>query len=295
MIQLVVSDLMSGGVFDFTNSVKNALDVPASLVHLTKDNICDWTVSKQDTVIVQMSGYGFDRRGIPLWLVRDIAARRDSIRNLGVFFHELYASGPPWRSSFWLSPVQRLICRKLVESCDFWMTNRDASADWLKRYGGDKPYAKLAVCSSMGERLSVSVERNRSVVVFGSAGVRAASYRAAGDEFFDWAHRESLVIHDIGPEFTDIEILTHLNANGFWLRLNMVYCPIRSNMSRKAVSLLRIAHTACVLSCFHPCMRKAMVWLSLNITCPASQSKRSPRRRLTQWARRLGRGTSPIR
>ncbi|MBI5430570.1 MAG: hypothetical protein HY938_08955 [Nitrosomonadales bacterium] len=184
------------------------------LVHLSKESTADWKVDKDDTVVLQMSGYGYARRGAPLWLLRELEARRNDIKTLGIYFHELYAFGPPWSSSFWLSPVQRHIASRLAELSDFWMTNREGSAQWLRRYAGDKPHAVLPVFSNVGESIKLPAIGLPRIVVFGSAGLRQASYQAAGDELFSWAKSASLEIHDIGPPIADTQLDEILCANG---------------------------------------------------------------------------------
>jgi hypothetical protein len=48
-------------------------------------------------------------------------------------FHELYASGPPWASSFWTSPFQRGLAARVARISDRCWTNRRLSADELGR------------------------------------------------------------------------------------------------------------------------------------------------------------------
>jgi hypothetical protein len=192
-----------GGVVDFAGRLH--AEIGADAARLTPFAKCDTAIQLMtgDSVILQFSGYGFAKRGAPLWLLRELENRRKSIKTLGIFFHELYAFGPPWTSSFWLSPVQRHIARCLAEMSDFWMTNQEASAQWLRRFAGGKPHAVLPVFSSMGEAPKFSPERMQKIVVFGSAGLRQATYNAAGDALFLWARRESLEVHDVGPLIED--------------------------------------------------------------------------------------------
>jgi hypothetical protein len=215
VIHLVVPPQQTGGVFDFACKLKEAIGQDAvRLVHLSKENAADWKVGPGESVVLQLSGYGFDKRGAPLWLLRAIEKRRMHIRTLGVFFHELYAFGPPWSSSFWLSPVQRHIARRLAELSDFWMTSREGSAQWLRRFAGDKHHAVLPVFSTIGVPDSLAQARLPKVVVFGSAGLRQATYQAAGDKLFAWTRQASLEIHDIGAPITDTRMAETLRANG---------------------------------------------------------------------------------
>jgi hypothetical protein len=215
MIQLLVPPSKSGGVYDFACKLQAAIGQDAvRLVHLSKQNAADWIVSPEDSVVLQLSIYGFQNRGVPLWLLHELERRRNSIKTFGVFFHELYAFGPPWSSSFWLSPVQRYIVRRLAEMSDFWMTSREGAAHWLRRYAGGKPYAVLPVFSTIGEPDSVDKIRQPKIILFGSAGLRQAAYQAAGDKLFQWAKRASLEIHDIGTPVADERLLEIIRTNG---------------------------------------------------------------------------------
>lgn len=215
MIRLVVPAGQSGGVFDFAKTLRHQLGHEfAQVLHLAKGNAAEWKVENDDVVFLQMSGYGFQKRGAPLWLLHELRARRDSIKTLGVFFHELYALGPPWSSSFWLSPVQRHIARELAQLADFWMTSREGSAQWLRPRAPGKPHQVLPVFSSMGEAAAYGRPRAARIVVFGSPGMRQEAYRAGGQALFDWAKRAGLELHDIGLPLHDAELTQALRANG---------------------------------------------------------------------------------
>lgn len=215
MIELIVPPVPSGGVYDFSCSLKQAMDTDeVRLTHVSANADAGVGMDQRRRVILQMSGYGFDKRGAPLWLLREFERRRKGIKTLGVFFHELYAFGPPWRSSFWLSPVQRHIARRLAELSDFWMTNREGSAQWLRKFAGDKPHAVLPVFSNVGETASPTAERTTRIVIFGSSALREKTYKAAGDKLFAWARKASLEVHDIGAPVKDPALASVLHTRG---------------------------------------------------------------------------------
>jgi hypothetical protein len=215
MIQIILPIHEAGGVYDFACKLKSAIGQHAvRLVHLSKENVGEWKVDPDDTVVLQLSGYGFDKRGAPLWLLREMEKRRKHIKSLGIYFHELYAFGPPWSSAFWLSPLQRHIARKLAELSDFWMTNREGSAQWLRRFADDKPHAVLPVFSNVGEPTAPAQPRLPRIVVFGSPGLRQKTYLASGDKLFAWAKQASLEVHDIGAPIEDMRVADALRANG---------------------------------------------------------------------------------
>lgn len=215
MIHLIVPHTQEGGVYDFSCRLQEAVGRDEmGLVHLSRESAADWKIGPEDTLVLQLSSYGFDKRGAPLWLLREVEKRRTHIKTLGIFFHELYAFGPPWSSSFWLSPVQRHITRRLAEMSDFWMTSREGSAAWLRQYAKDKPHAVLPVFSTIGEADSLVQTRLPRIVVFGSPGLRQLAYQAVGDKLFTWASKASLEIHDIGAPITDAQLAATLRTNG---------------------------------------------------------------------------------
>jgi len=214
MIHIVIPD-MQGGVYDFAHTLQGKIGPNVvKPVPLSARSVRSWRTHAGDSVVLQMSGFGFSKRGVPLWLLREMEMRHNKVKRFGVFFHELYAFGPPWKYAFWVSPVQRHVVRRLAEMSDFWMTNREGSAQWLRRYAGNKPHAVLPVFSTIGEPQPLPAARKNSLVVFGSAGLRTVTYRAAGRGLFQWAKRQSLEIHDIGSPVMDTQVMDALTANG---------------------------------------------------------------------------------
>jgi hypothetical protein len=62
---------------------------------------------KYGGVVLHYVNYGFQKRGIPFGLLTVLRRMRPQIHGKFVtIFHEFYASGPPWRSEFWLRPFQ---------------------------------------------------------------------------------------------------------------------------------------------------------------------------------------------
>ena len=214
MIHLVMPDVQ-GGVYDFACILQAEIgpDV-VNMVPLSVGNAAAWQIGAGDSVVLQMSGFGFSKSGVPLWLLREVEIRRDEMERFGIFFHEIYAFGPPWKYAFWISHLQRYIVRQLAAMSDFWMTNRGGSAQWLRQYAGHKPHAVLPVFSAVGELHSLPAARKNRLVVFGSSELRTRTYRIAGAALFQWAKRQALELHDIGAPVTDELVMNALTANG---------------------------------------------------------------------------------
>ncbi|HMP83227.1 MAG TPA: hypothetical protein PKA41_11050 [Verrucomicrobiota bacterium] len=135
-----------------------------------------------DRVLVHYVGYGYEKRGCPFWLVRGLKAWSKSppVRGLSsgkrlvTMFHELFAFGPPWRSSFWTHPAQRWLCRKLALLSNGCVTNLAHSRDALQRLRRQEDVTQLPVFSNVGElaTLPVSANRARRLILFGSESWR---------------------------------------------------------------------------------------------------------------------------
>lgn len=216
-ITIVVPD-GQGGVKDYGDKLAEAFrakhSVTVKALNKTDRNIFSSEDNSDELIFLQYSGYGYAKKGAPLWLLKEIRDQKSRGKLIGIFFHELYATGPPWRSAFWFSAVQRYVAIELAQLCDFWITNRDASEAWLKKYASSKPHAVLPVFSNVGELNSFKPRKLGSVVVFGSAALRVATYRAGGKRLFEWIHSEGFVLHDIGPPIADVEMLNAHHAHG---------------------------------------------------------------------------------
>jgi len=166
------------------------------------------------TLFVQVSHYGYQRRGVPIRLLRWLKRCRRMGTRIGCYFHELYAYGKPWNSSFWLSPFQRYITCEIAKLSDFWITNQLSSAEWLLRTSGSKPHRVLPVFSNLGEAERYTPRRTDTLVVCGSPELRAQTYHLAGPGLLDWAKRWSLNVHDVGSRLSDRRLRQDLCRRG---------------------------------------------------------------------------------
>ncbi|MCR5881924.1 hypothetical protein LRS03_03225 [Rhizobacter sp. J219] len=136
------------------------------------------------TVVLHFSGYGYGQRGLCFWLLHELQAlrrRRQGSLHLVVVFHELFATGPPWRSAFWVSDAQAWIARRLARLADVMWTNTAAHANWLRGVmPRGTPLHARPVFSNVGEPLHTPrlVERAPRAVVFGSAPTRLRAFNA---------------------------------------------------------------------------------------------------------------------
>lgn len=137
---------------------------------------------RSDALLLHYSGYGYARRGAPVWLVRGLQRWKAGGpgRRLVVMFHELWAGGPPWTSSFWIGPVQRALAAGLLRLADAYLTSTDLYALRLRRLAPHRAAAAvLPVPSNIGEPgdLPPFESREPLAVVFGQPATRARVYR----------------------------------------------------------------------------------------------------------------------
>ncbi len=74
---------------------------------------------KSAHVILHYVNYGYQKRGLPFSSLPVWRALRQSCRGrFLIIFHELFASGPPWKSEFWVQPLQKKIARDVARLGD---------------------------------------------------------------------------------------------------------------------------------------------------------------------------------
>lgn len=137
-------------------------------------------LDNESTVLLHYVNYGYQRRGCPVWLVEGLARWRhgSAERRLIALFHEVWASGPPWRSSFWLWPLQRRLAAAVAGMSGGAITSLQRYGELLRPWMGGHGISVMPVFSTVGEPETAGglAERARRIVVFGGAGVRRRAY-----------------------------------------------------------------------------------------------------------------------
>jgi hypothetical protein len=133
-------------------------------------------------VILHISGYGYAKRGAPLWLLNGMRLWRRTQKNGRLFgiFHELFATGPMWNSSFWLSGMQKYVTRSLWDLCDGGLTT---TAKYFDQLASWRPQMRqrlntMPVFSNVGEPGFIVPPESRppNMAVFGQAGTEYNIY-----------------------------------------------------------------------------------------------------------------------
>lgn len=164
------------------------------------------TQGRPGAMLFHVSGYGYSRDGAPRLLADAVDEVKASGRFLlGGYFHELFATGMPWRSAFWHTRRQQRAVSRIAAQCGLIVTNMEYHSKWLERESrrlGGAPVEWMPVFSTVGEADEPPSfdRRDAALMVFGRASTREWSYRqlaAAGDLVNTLSIQEIL---DVGPE-----------------------------------------------------------------------------------------------
>ncbi|MEA5467362.1 hypothetical protein [Spirulina sp. 06S082] len=135
-------------------------------------------------IFLNYEGYGYAQRGYPLWLLQGLQQwRKESQQPLITMFHEIYPyhHGPPWTSSFWLSPWQKKLATQLLQISDRAITSKQSYADLLQQLSRKKnqEILVLPVFCNIGEPQNILPlkQRRRRIVIFGHYNSRTLVYR----------------------------------------------------------------------------------------------------------------------
>lgn len=136
-----------------------------------------------DVVLLHFSGYGYARWGLCHWLVDGLRQWKEGStkRRLVTLFHEVYASGPFWRTTFWTMLPQRQIALHLAQLSDAAFVTSHAGYEQLNDLHPAIPLEVLPVFSNVGEpnkRLPL-LDRDPLAIVFGGSSGRSKTYQAA--------------------------------------------------------------------------------------------------------------------
>lgn len=103
-------------------------------------------------VILHYVNYGYQKRGVPFGLLSSLRnLRRNSRGRLVTVLHELYASGPAWRSAFWLQPFQRHIARSIAQISDLCLVSSETMLNQLRSLWPNVRAEVHPVFSNFGE------------------------------------------------------------------------------------------------------------------------------------------------
>jgi hypothetical protein len=119
---------------------------------LHRNDRADLLAEHAADVFLHYVNYGYQARGVPLSLRAFARRLRRKVRGRWITtFHELYASGPPSTSAFWLRPLQVRIARDLVGISDSCIVSNTPIEQAIHAFDASKPVHLVPVMSNFGE------------------------------------------------------------------------------------------------------------------------------------------------
>lgn len=172
-----------------------------------------------DNIILHYVNYGYQKRGVPFALLRVLRQLGRSGGRLLTIFHELYASGSPWQSAFWLRPFQVHIARSISRISDSCIVSSDMMARQLRGLTPNIRVSVHPVFSNFGEpSLSQVQMANRSPhrwVICGGTALVERSLRSfcaimkqipptvSANELFVLGGKDNPIVHSILSGLTE--------------------------------------------------------------------------------------------
>ena len=214
----IITTADSGGLIDQMLDVNrkfNKIGYKSSIVRINKFKDRKIKNIKQgDNVIFQMSAYGYQKKGMPLWIINEIKRIKEKTSSLGIFFHELFVDANVWKPAILISIIQKYINLKLLNYCDYWITSNSHYAKWLKK---NSKVSKNYICpvhSNIQHKMLKVKKDKRIAVIFGTAGSRGEIYKKYFNEIKSWVLKNDIILFDVGPNLKDFD-LSSKNKNNF--------------------------------------------------------------------------------
>ncbi len=113
-----------------------------------------------DDVLLHYVNYGYHQRGVPRELPGFLQTLRQTVGlRISVVFHELFAEVKvPWRSAFWLRPIQIRIAGEIAALADVCFVSSEGMAAQLQRVAQPARVRIQPVMSNFGEPILTAAE-----------------------------------------------------------------------------------------------------------------------------------------
>jgi hypothetical protein len=161
---------------------------------------CQELARDHEHVILHYVNYGYQARGVPFSLRAFVKQFRPKLRGRWVTtFHELYASGPPWKSAFWLHPFQVRIAHDMLNASSACVVSNAPIEAAIHAYDPEKKVHLVPVMSNFGEPelTDLGTASPRRWAVCGGTALIARSLRL-------FEHLHPLIPADFSPEHIDV-------------------------------------------------------------------------------------------
>jgi hypothetical protein len=160
---------------------KGPADIDGFPVHKIRSGM--WadmaSLGPASALILHYVGYGYQKRGVPFWLVQTL----NHLKNLApvmTLFHEVWAWGPPWKSAFYLQHFQRRIVRDILNLSQIAITTTPKMKKLLERTSAKKQVEFMPMSSSFEGIAPAPLPPPKGLraLIFGQRGLRLSTIRA---------------------------------------------------------------------------------------------------------------------
>jgi len=225
----------------------------------TASGLSEWLATQRnafDAILLHVSIYGFQKRGLPFWLAHGLGRKSDTAPLLAMF-HELYSGGPPTTTAFWTQPFQKAVIRRLSRRAQGLLTNRAPYADLLVPLAGcaRDEIKVMPVFSNLGEPSNVPPVSHRpaALAMYASNVHDGRSLPQAVEAAVTICRRFNLdTMHLLGrcnvkiPEPADIQFQQHgylpsEEVSKILLQSQIAYCPYNPDYLGKSGLLASFA------------------------------------------------------
>ena len=233
----IILTTQNGGVKDYSENLNTLFKKKghnSKLIFLNKENRINLLkkISNDDVIIFQYEAYGFQKKGVPLWLLKDLKNLKKKTKNLIIFFHELYAHYNFWHPYFIVMKIQKYICVELTKICSSWITSNKIYSDWLVNNGIKKKNFICHTASSILIKKENVKKDKKLVIIFGTEASRYNVYKENLDKLENWIKNYNLNVIDIGPRLKNKDLEKQLKKINLQIKGKMNFKDIAKIFSK---------------------------------------------------------------
>jgi hypothetical protein len=136
--------------------------------------------SNSKEIILHYSPYGYATWGLCLSLIQSIKKwkKRRKERRLITVFHEIYATGPIYRASFWTYVPQKYLAKILFKMTDLVLTTTKKNKFFLSSIEPKKKVLLSNVFSNIGEqKYNKNINKKKTAIIFGGCSQKELLYQ----------------------------------------------------------------------------------------------------------------------
>ncbi len=162
-------------------------------------------INSTSIVLVHLSGYGYDSKGCPVWLLKGLQSLKMQNIQIVTMFHELYIKPKiDYKFSLISHFCQKNLVKNLLDLSNINLTNIEIHARHLKCLIPERKeeISNLPVISNVGEPQIIIplTKRKRTLVIFGQVGNRERAYKYSFKSIQKMCEQLNInEIIDIGP------------------------------------------------------------------------------------------------